>query len=46
MVIMKNVAHGIGEIKCNLHLMDSFDYWLGKPRLELKFSSTGKLNPE
>lgn len=46
MVIIKNVAHGIGEIKCNLHLMDSYDYWLGKPRLELKFSSTGKLNPE
>lgn len=37
MVIIKNVAHGIGEIKCNLHLRDSsYDFWLGKTRLELK----------
>lgn len=41
MVIIKNVANGIGEIKCNLHQRDNnYDYWLGKTRLELKFSST------
>lgn len=37
MVIINNVAHGIGEIKCNFHHRDSsYDYWLGKTRLELK----------